>query len=226
MRSKIFLLAVVLGSGNLGCGTLFTDACRNMSEAPVRGLDDSRTRKDTCRAAREAWRNVERANPNQHFSADYAEGFKAGFADFLYEGGDGLPPAVPPFHYQLARYQTPEGHQAIVQWYAGFAEGSAQARASGEREKFVIPLSAPPINVIKDRRGGAAPYPASTEPMPEPPRQIGMVQHEPGPARLLRSAPPDLSDPVVEILPPRALALAPPSRRPQPADLEWRQTGE
>ena len=134
--------------GRAGCETLYEDAARNVTEAPIRSLDDLHLKMRLRRVARRAWDDYAHAHGEEHFSPDFADGFRAGFADYLYEGGPGLPPAVPPFPYQLRHYETPAGHLAIDQWYAGFALGFDVARASGLRENIVIPLSQPPINAV------------------------------------------------------------------------------
>jgi hypothetical protein len=127
-----------------------SNACRNLSEWPVLGTSECyRTLRD-CARARDAWRAAQAECPGQKFSRDYACGFKAGFRDYLDAGGSGQPPAVPPFRYWLAGYDSPGGHQAIEDWYNGFRHGAAAARGSGLRELNVIPLSAPPINAVED----------------------------------------------------------------------------
>ncbi|HEX5270924.1 MAG TPA: hypothetical protein VFW33_10570, partial [Gemmataceae bacterium] len=121
IRPRVLMAALILCAGGTGCDTFFRDACRNLTETPIRGCDDARLKMQTHRAGRQAWDRWCAAHAGQHFSGDFAEGFKAGFADYLYEGGDGQPPAVPPFPYTLRRYETPQGHVAIEEWYHGFA---------------------------------------------------------------------------------------------------------
>jgi hypothetical protein len=79
------------------------------------------------------------------YSRDYARGFLKGFEDYVYAGGNGLPPPVPPPRYWGIYYQTPEGHQAIEDWFAGFRHGTEAARDSGYREQVLVPLSRPII---------------------------------------------------------------------------------
>lgn len=140
------LAALACGAG---CRTFWHDAFRNLAETPVRGVDAYCTTID-CRAeAQKAWAQVEASLPaGETASPDFAKGFQDGFAEYLDIGGKGQPPAVPPFCYQLRKYQSVAGHQAIQAWYAGYAAGADAAKASGLRELIVIPLSAPPINVL------------------------------------------------------------------------------
>jgi len=107
MRPNTLLVAVALGLGSAGCGTFWENTCRNMWEAPVYGLNECRVSERNARLARRAWDEARRSHPEEEYSADFAAGFKDGFADYLESGGNGQPPAVPPFRDRLARYQTP-----------------------------------------------------------------------------------------------------------------------
>jgi hypothetical protein len=183
MRLRSAFVAAALGAASTGCSTFWTDTLRNVVEAPIQGADDCLTVRRNERLADEAWRQVVKSNPEVKFSPDRGDGFKTGFADYLYVGGNGQPPAVPPFRYRLERYQTAQGHVAIMEWYDGYREGSAAARASGLREVIVLPLAAPPINALPERTG-AGPMPqreVPTEPNPElpPPRTVPPVEAAP-----------------------------------------------
>src|SRR5207237_1248141 len=98
-----------------------------------------------------------------------AVGFKEGFAEFLYQGGDGEPPPLPPQKYRSIRYQTPEGYQAVEAWFAGYRHGAAEARKSGQRELVTGPsalrVPSPPLDPPRE----VAPVPG--EPLP-PPRKV------------------------------------------------------
>jgi hypothetical protein len=119
--------------------------------------------------------------PARPYSPDYAMGFKDGFADYLYAGGTGEPPPLPPRYYWKMRYETPDGHQAMEDWFAGFRHGAGVARASGYREWVTIASSVPP-----DARGARPPallLPDSTPAAPAgtmlpPPRQFSPPQGE------------------------------------------------
>jgi len=169
MRWNVLLLMGILWASGSGCGTFYADAARNLIEAPIRACDDMHLKKSCRQLARSAWEQYGCAHAPEGSSEHFAAGWMAGFADYLYLGGPGLPPAVPPFPYQLRRYETPEGHIAIEQWYAGFAQGSEAARASGLRESIVIPLAQPPINAVGRRSGASAP---SGPAQPEAPSEL------------------------------------------------------
>lgn len=89
--------------------------------------------------ARRAWTEMRAANPAQEYSNDYCRGFKDGFADYLYEGGTGEPPDLPPRHYWRLGYQTPSGRQAIGEYFDGFRHGAAAGQASGLRQYTTVP---------------------------------------------------------------------------------------
>src|SRR5688572_18505206 len=82
--------------------------------------------------AKEAWLEISSHDPAA-FSKDYAKGFEAGYAELLDLGGTGAVPPVPPRCYWKVHYQTPAGHQAILDWYSGYEHGAEEARASGLR---------------------------------------------------------------------------------------------
>ncbi len=183
MRRRMALAAVALGTVSAGCGTLGEDLARNVTEAPLQAADECRPSLRDRQFARAAWLGVRGAHANQPYAPDYADGFQAGFAEYLDVGGNGQPPSVPPFRYRRARYQTPEGHQAIEEWFDGYREGAAAAQASGLREQNVIPLSAPPINAVAAKPGAAAPpVPPETAPELPPPRPVGPAAPAPPPS--------------------------------------------
>src|SRR5205807_2557372 len=72
-------------------------------------------------------------------SEDYAQGFKDGYAEYLYRGGDGEPPLLPPKRYRHVRYQTPQGYMAAEDWFAGYRHGAAVAHHTGARRWITGP---------------------------------------------------------------------------------------
>jgi len=119
--------------------------------------DDIQERRRDYALAEETWQVFAQAHPDHRASPDYESGFKDGFADYLYAGGSGEPPPVPPRQYWRITYEAPQGHQAIEDWFAGFRFGAAVARGSGCRELVTIPSSL---------RG---PYPVDVYPPPAHP---------------------------------------------------------
>jgi hypothetical protein len=90
------------------------------------------------RLAEEAWGQIARANPSLSNSPDYGLGFRDGFTDYL-DAGPGNVPLLPPRHYWKSRFQTPAGHQAILDWYDGFSHGAQVAAETGYRQYVTLP---------------------------------------------------------------------------------------
>jgi hypothetical protein len=133
-----------------GCGPI-SYATRTLVVEPVHyclTADNIVETHRNYRLAEEAWKEIMNAESEHPYSADYAAGFKDGFADYLYAGGTTEPPPLPPRHYWKARYETPEGHQAIEDWFAGFRVGVSVAQQSGIRQWVTIPSSLSSRNAI------------------------------------------------------------------------------
>src|ERR1051326_574706 len=58
--------------------------------------DDLVARGRSSSLANAAWDKLKKDHPKQEYSADYEVGFKCGFADYVYAGGTGAPPPLPP----------------------------------------------------------------------------------------------------------------------------------
>src|SRR5207249_1121816 len=131
--------------------------------------------------AEQAWRESLCSNSGQVHSVDYDRGFKDGHAGYLEANGCLLTPVLPPKHYWSARFQTPEGHRAIEDWYLGYQHGAQAARASGLREFITVPTPGhtaapavpPPGEPVPEATsfsdGLPMPRPASVFPMTVPP---------------------------------------------------------
>jgi hypothetical protein len=120
--------------------------------------------------AKEALARYQADHPEKAYSPDFCLGFKKGYADYLYAGGKGNPPPVPPRCYWNSKYESIEGHQAIGDWFAGFREGAAVAKQSGLRDLVTVPPSVglapsfpPPL---PSHPAPALSLPASPEPDP------------------------------------------------------------
>jgi hypothetical protein len=133
---------------SIGCGPL-AHAIQIVVVEPIhycQTADDFLENRRNYKLAEEAWQVFAQANPGHPSSPDYVRGFEDGFADFLYAGGTGEPPPLPPRQYWRITFETPQGHQAIEDWFAGFRFGAAVARESGYREGVTIPSSLPSSN--------------------------------------------------------------------------------
>ncbi len=138
------------------------------------------------RLACSAWKKYRAGHPERAGCADFAKGFKLGYADYLENGGcgggcdggcDGSSHALPPLRYWKIRYETPEGRAATVSWLDGFREGAAAAKASGYRGMVIVPVGtsgllpdgASPPSPNAPSLGNAPPAPgAPTEELPVP----------------------------------------------------------
>ena len=89
-----------------------------------------------------AWREQCSSDPEQRVSSAYVGGFKDGFVDYVYAGGSGEPPPVPPRQFWNVDLRNPRGHVAATDWFAGFRHGSQVAREEGYRDRAIIPATA------------------------------------------------------------------------------------
>src|SRR4051812_46935915 len=127
----IFACCVVAACAISGGCQLAVNGTRTVCAEIMRKVDDKREIKRNLELAEAAW--VECAGNGDAYSVDYADGFKEGFVDYLYAGGSGEPPLLPPKKYQTFRYENPQGAQAMRDWFAGFRRGAAAGAASGYR---------------------------------------------------------------------------------------------
>ncbi|HTU18412.1 MAG TPA: hypothetical protein VMG10_10165 [Gemmataceae bacterium] len=141
-----------------GCA-LFTDTSRNIGVGLLRSHEAKREWRRDYRWAERAWaENCAAAGANARSQA-YAIGFKDGFAEYLFRGGNGEPPLVAPLRFRRLCKQTPRGYQAIDDWFMGYRHGASVARTSGAREWITGPSS------LHCLRAGATP-PAGPAVMP------------------------------------------------------------
>lgn len=138
MRLRVALAVVGVGLLASGC-SLVVQTTRVVVAHVSQVAEDSAECKRNRKWAEAAWRVA--AAEDQGHSPDYGAGFREGFAEFLYQGGDGEPPPLPPKRYRKLRYQTPEGYRAIADWFAGYRHGAAVARDGGYRQWVTGPSS-------------------------------------------------------------------------------------
>jgi len=112
--------------------------CLNLSGSEERHRDHQ--------LAEASWKKTCEAHPEERYSPDYARGFVDGFEDYLYAGGNGEPPPVPPRDYWKPKYESPEGRKAVQDWFAGFRHGVLEARLNGYRQLVLVPASSPPMS--------------------------------------------------------------------------------
>jgi hypothetical protein len=137
-RYSVFILALsLLSSGcNLVCDGIRT-TCACFGDA----VEDVREYRRDRALADEVWDNVCACKQGESYSVDYERGFRDGFVDYLYRGGCGDPPSLPPHRYRHFRYQTPDGYHAIEDWFAGYRHGATAARETNYRRWITGPAA-------------------------------------------------------------------------------------
>ncbi len=143
MKTSWIHIGLVLIASSSGC-SFYVFGIHNMVHAPVEAWNDCKQKIQFRKIARSVWKEYESSQPHE-FSKYYIDGFEEGFVDYLFAGGRGEPPAIPPWIYRSTHFDTPEGPQAIEDWYAGFRHGVREAQASGIRNWVVKPISLPPF---------------------------------------------------------------------------------
>jgi hypothetical protein len=209
MRIRWLFFTLWICTTGSGC-TLFVQAARDLSyEAQLR-LQETREELRNKELADKAW--LQACQGNAH-SPDHGRGFKDGFADYLRGGGTGLPPPLPPRQYWAFKYQTPEGHKAIEEWYAGYRDGAAAARETGLRQLVTVPTHSallPPQ---------PPPLPGPPLALPSPLPLVGPVEEMPLPKQGVNGPPPP-AQPIEEAPAPKHSSvggLAPPTKPAAPA---------
>jgi hypothetical protein len=107
-------------------------------------------------------------NPEACQSIEYKRGFEDGFSDYLYAGGTGEPPPVPPRRLWNLDYRTPAGQNAVQNWFAGFRRGAGAARDAGYRRIVTVPASV----AMNQEHATVVPIPAADPPMPAADQEV------------------------------------------------------
>ena len=132
MGWKSLVWAGCLAPALAGCGTIPLARGPADEAAPARRA----IRQDSRRDARAAWQCVRDHHPQRVFTADFQDGFLAGFTDCQDRGEPGQPP---PKYVQEKRYFTPEGLRFVRDYYRGFKYGTDVALAAGGRQVRTVP---------------------------------------------------------------------------------------
>jgi hypothetical protein len=145
LASKVGLVAVLalLLAASSGC-SVWRQARRTLITEPLEyssKLDRGRSLKAYRLWADAAWAEQCAADGELAEDADYALGFRDGFVDYVWAGGDGEPPALPPRKYWNTAWRNPPGNAAAAQWFAGYRYGADVARSGGYRERGIVPSS-------------------------------------------------------------------------------------
>ena len=180
MRPALALALFGLSFLCSGCA-LFEDASRNLFVAVATPIETHKEIARNKKWADTAWQKTCMNSGPRQFSSDYAQGFKDGYAEYLFRGGDGEPPLMAPLHYRHLRYQTPQGYLAVEDWFAGYRHGAAVAHDTGARRWITGPTglhlepSVPEIQAAPTHAIPATPG----EPLPLPmPKQVPKMSFE------------------------------------------------
>ena len=101
--------------------------------------NDKLAQREARLVAEQAWAEVVDSVPNP--SPDYEYGFVEGFADYLYRGGAGEAPLIPPRGYWNLRFLNPRGKATMNDFFEGFRHGAQTCKNSGLRNNWVVPTS-------------------------------------------------------------------------------------
>ena len=154
-------------------------------------------------------------------SSDYAYGFHDGFVDYVYAGGSGEPPPVPPRTYWNVSFRNAEGRERVNQWFEGYREGALVAREGGYREMATVQsfgsvgerydrLEVPRRGMDYIEASGAAELAPSVESLPAPSRSMREDEQDTSPgAGASELAPPELTMPSDETPADESLPSAP-----------------
>ncbi|MGL4512588.1 MAG: hypothetical protein ACRCT8_05810 [Lacipirellulaceae bacterium] len=135
-------IAAIAVAASLAAGCTPCESARNTLINEPKQFFWERDRKESRALylawAEEAWASEVGRGACVSESADYAWGFREGFADYVYGGGTGEPPVVPPRPYWNALNRIGEGRAAVDQWFAGYRHGSSTARSGGYRHEAIV----------------------------------------------------------------------------------------
>lgn len=205
-----------------GCG-LGLQATRVLTYRTTEVLEDHKERKRNREWAEETWNRIRPIVGDLACSQDYGDGFKDGFAEYLFQGGNCYAPSLPPLRYRKIKYQTPAGYRAIEMWYAGYQHGAAVADQHGFRRLVTGPPPPSGVPIFSE------PVEPPVPPLPSLPPPVGPAAMDEPP---LPSLPPPVQPPVAPVSrdepplpslpqpqeqpPPR---MRPPAPGPQPTNI-------
>ena len=134
MTSKPALLLCLIACISLAGCTLCKNAKRTVLDEPSEfsWMKDRKQSLAVYRTwANHAWCEQCSTDPKQCATGAYVAGFKDGFVDYVYGGGTGEPPPVPPQSFWNVEKRNPRGHSAAIDWFAGYRHGALVAREEG-----------------------------------------------------------------------------------------------
>jgi len=212
---------------------LSRNVAQNLANEAAEHWDERKLSRQLRDDARTAWEGYCSQAGGFH-SDDFADGFRAGYADYLESGGPGCPPAVPPLRYRRRDHLNPEGHARVRDYFEGFKTGTDVAATGGRRPYLTVPVlmsDPPPPGPLPGtqvpatavvRNGEQLPIPRPMEPItglsiperpPMPPVPLPRLPDVEPPADPLRPKIPDVPEPKIPVPPPKPRSDA----KPQPS---------
>jgi hypothetical protein len=164
----------MIGMGLLTSGCQLTyDTTRNLVFRSCLFTDMICSKAQYHHQANEAWKEYCSGHPDCAASSNFGKGFRAGYAEYLEEGGDTCPPPLPPMKYWKVKYQNAPGRMATKLWSEGYQAGASTAKASGARNFIVVPVNKCPSSggpgAATPPPGAPAIAPGETVPTPAGP---------------------------------------------------------
>ena len=144
MSWKLAQFAAVAGSIILSGCTVCQNFKRTMKYEPDAFSwkhDRERSTEIYEQWAERVWGEESANCPEMASEKDYYLGFRDGFVDFVWAGGSGEPPPVPPRHLWNAMLRSPDGKRRADLWFDGYRHGARVARFGGYREMGTIRTS-------------------------------------------------------------------------------------
>jgi hypothetical protein len=168
IRIHLMFAAIFAGAG---CA-LMASGVHNAINEPRLALSERRFERTCRRLAEEA---LSRRTDAASASSDFRDGYLDGYADYLRGGRTVAPPPVPPNRYARIAYHTPESLREVNEYTAGFEQGAADAVASGDRQRVVVPATLP----CCDRSNPFGEQLPAAAPAPAPKNSDGEMRQEP-----------------------------------------------
>jgi hypothetical protein len=151
-----------------GCSWFPWLVCNAVGE-PVESVESFGFCAETHHLACQTWRRVIAEHPDAAFSQAYADGFHAGFYDYVTRDRTTEPPPTPPFCYRYPICRSEAQQQDIADWYAGFHNGATVAQEENWRDGVVVPFGRPPLYPIPVFNTEVVPVGSPIAPQPTAP---------------------------------------------------------
>ncbi|MCA9258585.1 MAG: hypothetical protein KDA61_05275 [Planctomycetales bacterium] len=137
---------LLLAATQTGC-VVYQHAYRTLVKEPLEyswKLDRKRSLETYRGWAEQAWGDCcQRCGAGvDDVEEEFRNGFLDGFVDYVWAGGSGNPPPVPPRRFWHDSYRNAEQCRALAeQWCAGYRLGARTAREGGYRKRALLPTA-------------------------------------------------------------------------------------